>query len=64
MLKTVSSITNVIGALNYKGTWNANTNTPTLASGAVEILRFSPDVYFSGVVAAASDVYMTPGEGL
>ena len=33
MLKTVSSITNAIGALNYKGTWNANTNTPTLASG-------------------------------
>jgi hypothetical protein len=33
MLKTVSSITNSIGALNYKGTWNATTNTPTLASG-------------------------------
>lgn len=33
MLKTVSSITNAIGALNYKGTWNANTNTPSLASG-------------------------------
>lgn len=33
MLKTVSSIANAIGALNYKGTWNATTNTPTLASG-------------------------------
>jgi len=33
MLKTVSSITNAIGALNYKGTWNAATNTPTLTSG-------------------------------
>jgi len=33
MLKTVSSIANAIGALNYKGTWNANTNTPALASG-------------------------------
>lgn len=33
MLKAVASITNAIGALNYKGTWNANTNTPTLASG-------------------------------
>jgi hypothetical protein len=32
MLKTVSSITNALGALNYKGTWNASTNTPTLAS--------------------------------
>jgi hypothetical protein len=32
MLKTVSSITNAIGALNYRGTWNASTNTPTLTS--------------------------------
>lgn len=34
MLKTVSSIANAIGALNYKGTWNASTNTPALASGS------------------------------
>jgi hypothetical protein len=34
MLKTVSSISNPIGALNYKGTWNASTNTPALSSGA------------------------------
>lgn len=33
MLKTVSSITNAIGALNYKGIWNASTNSPALASG-------------------------------
>ena len=33
MLKSVSSITNAIGALNYKGTWNANANLPPLASG-------------------------------
>lgn len=33
MLKTVSSIANALGALNYKGTWDASTNTPTLASG-------------------------------
>jgi hypothetical protein len=32
MLKTVSSITNAIGALNYVGTWDASTNTPTLTS--------------------------------
>ena len=32
MLKTVSSIVNAIGALNYKGTWNAATNDPTLVS--------------------------------
>lgn len=33
MLKTVSSIVNAIGALNYKGTWNASTNSPALSSG-------------------------------
>lgn len=33
MLKAISSITNAIGALNFKGTWNANTNTPTIVSG-------------------------------
>ena len=33
MLKTVSSIANSMGALNYKGTWDANTNNPNLASG-------------------------------
>jgi len=33
MLKSVSSVANAIGALNYKGTWNANTNNPALASG-------------------------------
>lgn len=34
MLKTVSTITNALGALNYKGTWNASTNSPALSSGA------------------------------
>ena len=33
MLKTISSITNALGALNYKGTWNASSNTPTLVDG-------------------------------
>jgi len=32
MLKTVSAITNAIGALNFKGTWDANANSPALAS--------------------------------
>lgn len=32
MLKTVSSVANAIGALNYQGTWNASSNTPTLVS--------------------------------
>ena len=32
MLKTVSSVGNAIGALNYKGTWDALINDPTLVS--------------------------------
>ena len=32
MLKTASSVINAIGALNYQGTWDASTNTPTLTS--------------------------------
>jgi hypothetical protein len=34
MLKTVLPVVNALGALNYKGTWNASTNTPALTSGA------------------------------
>lgn len=34
MLKTISSSVNAIGALNFKGTWNASTNTPTIVSGS------------------------------
>ena len=33
MLKTVSAYINAIGALVYKGTWNASTNNPFLQSG-------------------------------
>ena len=32
MLKTVSSVSNALGALNYRGTWDALNNTPTLTS--------------------------------
>ena len=32
MLKTVSSFGNILGALVYKGTWDASSNTPTLTS--------------------------------
>lgn len=35
-----------------------------LLAGAVEILRFSPGVFFSGVSSAASSVFITPGQGL
>jgi len=32
MLKTITSVANTVGALEYKGLWNAATNTPTLVS--------------------------------
>lgn len=50
MLKTVSSITNAIGAVNYKGTWNASTNTPTLASG----VGIKGDYYLISVTGSTS----------
>lgn len=50
MLKTVSSITNAIGALNFKGTWNASTNTPTLASG----VGTKGDYFVVGVAGATT----------
>lgn len=33
MLKSISSVINALGALNFVGTWNASTNTPTIVSG-------------------------------
>jgi len=35
-----------------------------LVPGAVEILRFNQNTYFSGLAAAATTVYITPGQGL
>lgn len=35
-----------------------------LVPGAVEIVRFTPGTFFSGLAAAATTVYVTPGEGL
>jgi hypothetical protein len=35
-----------------------------LVPGAVEILRFNIDTYFSGLSSAAATVYVTPGQGI
>ena len=35
-----------------------------LVPGAVEILRFNKDTYFSGLAASATTIYVTPGQGL
>jgi hypothetical protein len=54
MLKTASSFANIIGALNYKGTWNASTNTPTLVSsvgfkGDYYVVSFAGTTNLNGV---------------
>jgi hypothetical protein len=35
-----------------------------LLPGAVEILRFNKDTFFSGLASGATTVYVTPGQGL
>ena len=35
-----------------------------LLPGAVEIIRFNKDTFFSGLASGATTVYLTPGEGL
>ena len=35
-----------------------------LLPGAVEILRFGPESYFSGVAASAQTIYISPGQGI
>lgn len=39
-------------------------DTIVLVPGAVEILRFNNDAWFTGLSAAAANVYITPGQGL
>jgi hypothetical protein len=50
MLKAISSITNALGALNYKGTWDANANSPALASS----VGTKGDYYVVGTAGATS----------
>jgi hypothetical protein len=38
--------------------------TIVLVPGAVEILRLSNDSFFTGLSSSATDVYITPGQGL
>lgn len=35
-----------------------------LLPGAVEIIRFNKDTFFSGLASGATTVYITPGQGL
>jgi nitrous oxidase accessory protein NosD len=40
------------------------TETIVLLSGAVEILRFNNNAFFTAFAAGANNVYITPGQGL
>jgi len=35
-----------------------------LVPGAIEILRFNKDTFFSGLASAATTLYVTPGQGI
>lgn len=35
-----------------------------LLPGAIEVLRFNIDTFFSGLASSATTVYITPGQGL
>jgi len=35
-----------------------------LVPGAVEILRFGPESYFSALAASSTTIYITPGQGI
>ena len=40
------------------------TSAIVLLPGAVEVLRFNKDTFFSGLASSATTVYVTPGQGL
>lgn len=35
-----------------------------LVPGAVEVLRFGPESYFSALAASSTTIYITPGQGI
>jgi hypothetical protein len=39
-------------------------NALALLPGAIEVLRFTPNTFFSGLAASATSVYITQGQGL
>lgn len=60
-----------VGANETEATANAvapiagtPSNAIVLVPGAVEILRFCPNCFFSGLSSAAATVYITPGQGI
>ena len=43
---------------------SASTGVQALVPGAVEVLRFGRESFFSGLASAASTVYIVQGEGM
>jgi len=39
-------------------------NAIPLLPGTVQVLTLQPNLFFTGVAAASSSVYVTPGEGI
>jgi hypothetical protein len=39
-------------------------DTIVLVPGAVEVLRFNNNAFFTGFASSATDLYITPGQGL
>ena len=67
------SVAVFLGAGNSAAEATANAVAPiagnpspavVLLPGAIEILRFNKDTYFSGLASGATTVYVTPGQGL
>lgn len=56
--------TAAIAQTNAAGFSGGVTNAFILMPGAVEILRFAPDTYFSAYAANPCSIYVVPGQGL
>jgi hypothetical protein len=51
-------------AASVAPTAGSPTSAIALLPGAVEILRFNNDTFFSGLASSATTVYVTPGQGI
>jgi len=51
-------------AASVAPTAGSPTDAIVLMPGAVEILRFNKDTFFSGLASGATTVYVTPGQGI
>ncbi len=45
-------------------TTSGDSNTLVMLPNSIEVLRFAPDIFFSGQAAAANPIYITIGDGV